>query len=141
MHKAQALLLSCIDFRFQKMMGDFMEVDEHALKSFDRVALAGGVKQLIHPDNKAIKDFILGQINISIKLHDPEAIYLMNHEDCGAYGANNSFAVHQEDLLATVKLLSQIYPQKKFRLLIATFNGIREISTEDNQTNMQFLLN
>ena len=131
MAKAQALLLSCIDFRFQKMIEDFMEIDQKALKAFDRVTIAGGVKQIVHPDNPAIKDFILSQINISIKLHDPESIYLMNHEDCGAYGINNDLAIHTEDLREAKKIIQEIYPHKTIKLFQATFEGVVEVDGSD----------
>ena len=40
---------------------------------------------------------VLSNINISLKLHDPDLIVLVNHEDCGAYGGSKKFASKEEE--------------------------------------------
>ena len=48
--------------------------------SYDCIAIAGGVK-----------DLPIEQIEVSIRLHQPKTIVLIQHEDCGAYGGSEKF--------------------------------------------------
>lgn len=100
MHICSSLLVSCIDFRVQRT------VEEWARKNlgegnYDRVALVGGVKN---------RDVILSQVDISVRLHQIKKVVLMNHEDCGAYGAEGTAEKHREDLRATADAIHATYP-------------------------------
>ncbi|MBI2017891.1 hypothetical protein HYS92_02465 [Candidatus Daviesbacteria bacterium] len=99
-HQTEGIIVTCIDFRFQKTINKW--ISQHIRpKIFDRVALAGGVKNL---------EVILGQIDIAVKLHHIKKVILINHEDCGAYGKESSPQKHAEDLKnARAKVLGK-YP-------------------------------
>jgi carbonic anhydrase len=86
-HTCKALVIHCIDFRFRKSLAEFLE--GRFGDSYDLVSVAGGVKRLVQDplDN----NFILEQVKISDKLHKPEVILLIQHEDCGAYGGSAAF--------------------------------------------------
>ena len=85
------------------------------LKSgFDRLALAGGVKNL---------PFVLDQVELSLKLHHIDEVYLINHEDCGAYGAEGTFAKHKNDLTFAKKIIKQKFPKLKIVPLYLKLNG------------------
>ncbi|MBI2124079.1 MAG: hypothetical protein HYU04_02500 [Candidatus Wildermuthbacteria bacterium] len=86
-HTCKALVIHCIDFRFRKSLAEFLEV--RFGDSYDLVSIAGGVKRLVQDplDN----NFILEQVKISDRLHKPEVILLIQHEDCGAYGGSVAF--------------------------------------------------
>lgn len=99
-HQCQAVVVTCIDFRFQEYIQKYL-AENFPSKSFDRVAWAGGVKDL---------SAILGQIEISHRLHHISWVVLINHEDCGAYGQEGTAEVHKRDLKnAAAKILGQ-YP-------------------------------
>src|SRR3989338_8887517 len=87
-HVCEALVVTCIDFRFQDFVNDWI-AKNIPLHSHDRVAFAGGVKNL---------EAILGQIEISHRLHHIKKVVLINHEDCGAYGPEGTPEKHTEDL-------------------------------------------
>ena len=87
-HTAQALVVTCIDFRLQEAINKWIS-ENFSPRTFDRVALAGGVKNL---------EVILGQIDIAIRLHHIKNVVLVNHEDCGAYGEAGTSEKHIEDL-------------------------------------------
>lgn len=127
-HKAKALVLSCIDFRFQKMIEDFIETDMRALRDYDHVAVAGAVRQLVNPVKPEFQEYLLEQIRISVSLHTPDVMYLINHEDCGAYGEDNSRETHESDLRNAYTLLKEKYPQLDIKLFIATFDGLVEVN-------------
>ena len=83
-HKCDALLITCIDFRFVKHIKNWTNFYfEH--KNYDHVSFAGSSKEL---------DTILRQIEISVKLHDAVEVVLVHHEDCGAYGKESTERRH-----------------------------------------------
>lgn len=99
-HQAEAIVVTCIDFRLQEAINKF--ISEHfAPKTFDRVALGGGVKNL---------DTILTQIDIAVRLHHIKKVVLVNHEDCGAYGAEGNPQKHAEDLRNATSRIKQQFP-------------------------------
>ncbi len=112
LHSCQAIVVTCMDFRFQNMIQKWTE--NHIKNGFDKVAIAGAVKDL---------EFVLSQIEISVRLHQTKEVYLINHEDCGAYGKENSFERHMSDLLKAKASISQRFPQLKIYLLYSKLDG------------------
>ena len=116
-HKAQALVIHCIDFRFQEIIQADLEHRELTGK-FDRISYPGASKNL-------------GQVKIasevSLKLHDPDQVLIYEHEDCAAYGENNSPEIHKENAEKLKVLLKELKPNLEVTFLIATFEGIREL--------------
>lgn len=82
-HTCKAVVVHCMDFRFQKALHRFFE--EQYSEGYDNIIAAGGVKDML--DNKE-NSFVLGQIRLSLQLHEPREIVLVQHEDCGAYGGS-----------------------------------------------------
>ena len=92
-HTCKYAVVTCIDFRFQEALEAW--INEHCGPgNYDRIALAGGVKSW---------DAIMDQLRVSKRLHMVETVILINHEDCGAYGAEGTFTRHQQDLQAAAK--------------------------------------
>ena len=97
-HNAESAVITCIDFRLQEYINHWIS-QNFPPKTFDRVALAGGVKNL-----EAIRE----QIEIAHRLHHIKKVVLINHEDCGAYGESGTPEKHAEDLkIAKEKIQSQ----------------------------------
>lgn len=97
---AEALVVTCIDFRIQEYINNWISQNFNP-KTFDRVALAGGVKNL---------DTILGQIDIAVELHHIKKVVLINHEDCGAYGDASTPERHAADLKNAKITIKEKYP-------------------------------
>ena len=115
-HTCDAIVVSCIDFRFQKYIRDWL--DKNLVnQTFDYVGFAGGVKDL---------PTILNQINISVKLHDVKKIILMNHEECGAYGVESTPQRHSSDLLKAKNEILKLYPNLNVQLYYLHLNGTFE---------------
>lgn len=106
-HQAEAVIVTCIDFRFQDYINKWI-AENFQSKTFDRVALAGGVKNI---------DIIMEQIDIAHRLHHIKKVVLINHEDCGAYGAAGTPEKHAEDLKNAASQIKQQYPN----LIIETY--------------------
>ncbi len=88
-HHCEAVVVHCIDFRFHDAIAKFLH-DE--LKSYDIIAIAGAGKHLTHAGSPERQKGLLEDIGISLRLHDPKQIIIINHADCGAYGGRVAFA-------------------------------------------------
>lgn len=111
-HFCQAIVVSCMDFRLRKYLNDW--TDRTITKGYDLVTIAGGVKNY---------SFVLEQIVISVKLHGTSEAYLINHEDCGAYGKAGTYKKHQKDLLFAKKIISERFPTLKIFLYYLKLDG------------------
>lgn len=106
-HECEAIVVTCIDFRLQSYIDKWIQ--EHLNPgSFDRVAWAGGIKNL---------DAVMGQIDISRSLHHIKKVILINHEDCGAYGQESTLEKHSEDLKTARIRINELYPD----LIVKTY--------------------
>lgn len=128
-HDCKALVLHCIDFRFRKYLNDFL--NSKFGNSYDLVAVAGGVKQLLvsrgrfseasvpNVKNRPGEDnFILEQLKISDRLHKPGLIVLIQHEDCGAYGGSvalGDFSTEQETQNAELEKAEALLKEQFFQ--------------------------
>lgn len=99
-HSCEAVIVTCIDFRFQEYINNWISENFHP-KSFDRVAIAGGVFDF---------DYVAKQIEISKRLHHIKKVVLINHEDCGAYGEAGTAEKHSADLKNATGKIKQQYP-------------------------------
>lgn len=94
-------MLSCIDLRLTDNLLEFLHFD-NLTNRYDHFALAGTslLTQVDHPDLKKLfdkkaldkmpghklwKQTWIDHLNIAIELHRIEDIYIIEHEDCGAY--------------------------------------------------------
>lgn len=115
-HKAEAVIVSCIDFRFQEYINNWI-AQNFQPKTFDRVAFGGGVKNL---------EIILEQCEIAKNLHQIKKAVFINHEDCGAYGAESTPERHAEDLKKAKEELSQLYPDLEISTYYLHLDGTFE---------------
>jgi len=88
MHTCDAIVICCIDFRFQKFIRRWTNKNLKG-KTFDLVGFAGATKNL---------KTVLKQIDISVRLHHIEKVILIHHEECGAYGEESTPGRHAKDL-------------------------------------------
>lgn len=115
-HTTNAIAVTCIDFRFQKFIGSWLH--EHIGEgNYDRVAWAGGVIELAS---------ILKQLEISVRLHQIKQVFLINHEDCGAYGASGTPEKHAQDLTNAKAEIIKRYPNLVINLYYLHLDGTFE---------------
>jgi carbonic anhydrase len=137
-HKATSCLISCIDFRIQESIFDWLK-QTHNLGKTDVIEVAGSSRDLVKPLKEADKEELLRNINISVQLHAPENIFVMDHQDCGGYAQDNTILPGlsaEEDLQKHIiylqkakTLLQKEFPTKKIKTLYVTLSGeITEIS-------------
>ena len=116
-HIAEGIVVTCIDFRLQEAINNWIS-QNFVPKTFDRVALGGGVKNL---------EVTLGQIDIAVKLHQIKKVVLVNHEDCGAYGEVGTHEKHVEDLKAAKDKVKKIYPNLEVEAYYLHLDGTFEL--------------
>lgn len=115
-HSCQAIVVTCMDFRLQEYINNWLG-QRFAPNTFDRVAFAGGVKNL---------DAILSQIEIARRLHHIKKAVLINHQDCGVYGDAGTPEKHAEDLKAASEKIKEIYPDLEIELYYLHLDGTFE---------------
>jgi carbonic anhydrase len=116
-HKCEGLIISCIDFRFVTRIRDYL-VENNLKDSYDLITVPGS--------SLNIKD-VVGSITTSFKLHQPSKVYIFDHEDCGAYGNDNSEDRHRENLKIAKKTISGINSKIEVRTFMVAFKGVEEI--------------
>jgi len=112
-HTCDAIVVFCIDFRFQKHLGKWLK-KTLGKKTYDFVGLAGSTKDL---------KIALKQIDIAAKLHKIKEAYLIHHENCGAYGNESTVERHTKDLQKAKKTVLKKYPDLNVSLYYARLDG------------------
>lgn len=113
-HKAEAIVITCIDFRFQEYINKWIEENFEA-KTYDRGAFAGATKNL---------DTILSQIEVAVRLHKIKKAVLINHEDCGAYGVEGNVDHHVRDLKMASKTIKERFPDLEVETYYLKLDGV-----------------
>lgn len=126
-HACNALVLTCIDFRFHNQLEKLLQ--DKVCQSFDLKTDAGAVKQLVS-GKAAVRDWILQNIEIARKLHQIKKVVLVNHRDCGAYGGDAAFAnhraqvnFHKNQLEEATKIIQEKFPDLKVETYFAELEG------------------
>jgi len=117
MHKAKLLAVYCIDLRFQKMIDSDVKKQAN-YGEFDRITWPGASIDLENVKKAA---------DASLKLHQPGEVVIYEHEDCGAYGEDNTFETHKRKAQKLENALKEKNPNLKVTLKIATFKGVKEL--------------
>ena len=115
-HHCEALVIHCIDFRFHEAIRDFLR-DKLGIKNYDLLTIPGAAKHFTAIGSTARREGLLEDIGISVRLHHPKEIILINHADCGAYGGRvacpdevSEEAMHRAALEEARSVISGQYP-------------------------------
>lgn len=122
--KADYCLILCIDYRIQQAFYEWIS-ENHLLGVSDIVEVAGSSRDLVKPLKIEDREALLRNLDISVKLHKPRNIFIFDHQDCGAYAADNTipgkqpldadFEAHKEYSAQARHLLEGIYPHINIR--------------------------
>lgn len=131
-HKAQALVQTCIDFRFRKALNDFIENDLN-LHSVDIKTDGGGIKKIV--EEGPIREWLFANYQIAFDLHGVERVILINHQDCGAYGGSKAFkglddemSSQETQLRHGVSVIRAKFPDKQIEAYLALLSPENEVS-------------
>ncbi|MDP3994115.1 MAG: carbonic anhydrase [Candidatus Doudnabacteria bacterium] len=136
-HTCQALIIHCIDFRFGKAIKKYLE-DQGLLGDIDIISVAGGVKNIVGPNEPSDAEFLMKQIETSKTLHDIKQVILMNHTDCGAYGGRKAFnsngeerEKHFSDLKDAETRILEKFPELEVKKVLAILTHENDIRFEE----------
>lgn len=128
-HNCTTLILACIDFRLLGYLNQFIK-KQKLQNNCDLLTIAGGARALARPVFEYEKQTILGQINLTSKLHNIKEVILINHQDCGAYGGakafnglKNELTQHKADMKKAEKVINKKYPKLKVRKFFMKLDG------------------
>jgi carbonic anhydrase len=105
-----------MDFRFREKLDAFLVDEGLDRDGVDVIRVAGSCYSLARPREPGDREFLLRQLEISARLHGIRQIYLVHHEDCGAYGDEDvtddadEVTMHARDLVSVRRLLEERFP-------------------------------
>lgn len=131
-NKADNCVIHCIDFRFQHIIEKWI-FDNDYLDDSDMIAIAGASRDFVKPIQPDHKTNWLRELNISLKLHNPKNIIVIEHQDCGGYATDNTIEsginkeqdleIHKNLGVKAKKELQYLYPDKNVRVLYVDLDG------------------
>ena len=128
-HQCRACILYCMDFRLHEHLTNFFASQKLDVDGADVIRVAGAAKSLVSPKEDRDKDFLLEMLQIAYDLHGVRQFYLINHEDCGAYGLENvadsdqELDTHRQDLRAAVSVLQDRFPDAEVSSYLMWLSG------------------
>ena len=135
MHKAKALVITCMDFRFQNAIRGYLKKNG-ILGDCDRIVIAGGSRDFVCPVKPQFSSYVWTQLELSLKLHDPKEVIVIDHQDCGGYAQDGKIPKgvskdkdekgHIKVFVKFKKLFNAKYPLKPIRFLNISLDGIIE---------------
>lgn len=138
--KAEALLLTCMDYRLIDDTERYMS--ERGLQNnYDQLILAGASLGAVTDSYPAWNQTFWEHLDISLQLHGIHTVILLDHRDCGAYKVilkedfaaepEREMTVHTEYLEKLTREIHEKYPQLLVETLLMNLEGeVEEIEVE-----------
>lgn len=120
-YQADACIISCFDFRFDAQLRKFLK--RRGVAVFDHVKIPGSVKAIAAPDRESDRDFVLGMLRTSLRLHRPSRLLLFAHNDCGAYPGVPADTV-AADVVKAAAYFANAEPSLQIENYFCDFDGI-----------------
>ena len=131
--KYKALVLSCMDPRFQHLVHNHLKKKKLSGK-YSAFTIAGAAVGVTHNKFKKWHKTFYDNLATSIKLHKIENLIVINHKDCGAakiangkkeFNTANEIKIHKNSFLKLKKEIKKRFPKLKLELnLISLENKI-----------------
>ena len=121
MKKYEAMVLSCIDPRFQPKVYKYLK-NKKLFGKYSSFTIAGAGIGVTHNKFKKWHKTFWDNLDVSIKLHKISRLIVINHKDCGAAKiANNKKKfnslierkIHNESFKNIKKIINKRYPYLK----------------------------
>ena len=121
MKKYEAMVLSCIDPRFQPKVYKYLK-NKKLIGKYSSFTIAGAGIGVTHNKFKKWHKTFWDNLDVSIKLHKISRLIVINHEDCGAakiVNNNKKFnsliekKIHKESFKNMKKIITKRYPYLK----------------------------
>ena len=126
MMKYKAMVLSCMDPRFQPKVFKYLKAKKLTGK-YSSFTIAGAAIGVTHKKFKKWHSTFIDNLSTSIKLHKIKKIIVINHKDCGAAKIVNGKKkfnsiienkIHRESFKKIKKILNNRFPSLKINFKI-----------------------
>ena len=126
MKKYEAMVLSCMDPRFQPKVYNYLKAKKLTGK-YSAFTIAGAAIGVTHKKFKKWHSTFIDNLSTSIKLHKIKKIIVINHKDCGAAKIVNGkkkfnsiieSKIHKESFRKIKKVLNSRFPTLKINFKI-----------------------
>ena len=122
--KYKAMVLSCMDPRFQHLVHNYLKKKKLAGK-YSAFTIAGAAVGVTHNKFKKWHNTFYDNLATSIQLHKIEKLIVINHKDCGAakivngkkaFNTTNEQKIHKESFFKLKKEIKKRFPNLKVEL-------------------------
>jgi len=129
--KYKAMVLSCIDPRFQKYVYNYLKKKKLTGK-FSAFTIAGAAVGVTHNKFKKWHKTFYDNLGTSIQLHKIEKLIVINHKDCGAakiangkkeFSPVNEKKIHKESFSKIKKQIKKKFPKLKVELNLISLDS------------------
>ena len=128
--KFKAMVLSCIDPRFQPLVYNYLKKKKLNGK-YSAFTIAGSAIGVTHDKFKKWHSVFIENLSTSIKLHKIEKLIVINHTDCGAakiangkkeFNSLNEDKIHKVSFNKLKKIVKKKFPKLKIDLNLMSIN-------------------
>jgi carbonic anhydrase len=128
--KYKAMVLSCMDPRFQPIVYNYLK-KKKLIGKYSAFTIAGSAIGVTASKFKKWHKTFWDNIDTSIKLHKIKKLIVINHRDCGAakiingkkeFNRANEIKIHKNSFLKLRKLFRKKYPKLTIELKLISLN-------------------
>ena len=129
--KFKAMVLSCIDPRFQPLVYNYLKKKKLTGK-YSAFTIAGSAIGVSHNKFKKWHSVFIENLSTSIKLHKIEKLIVINHTDCGAakiangkkeFNSLNEDKIHKVSFNKLKIIVKKKFPKLKIDLNLISLNN------------------
>ena len=129
--KFKAMVLSCMDPRFQQLVDNHLKKKKLTGK-FSAFTIAGAAVGVTHNKFKKWHKTFYDNLGTSIQLHKIEKLIVINHKDCGAakiangnkeFSPVNEKKIHKESFFKIKKQIKKRFPKLKVELNLISLDS------------------
>ncbi len=128
--KYRAMVLSCIDPRFQPVVYNYLK-RKKLIGKYSAFTIAGSAIGVTAPKFKKWHKTFWDNLETSIKLHKIEKLIVINHRDCGAariingkknFNKSNELSIHKISFIKLKKKFKNKYPNLNIETKLISLN-------------------
>ena len=126
----KAMVLSCIDTRFQPIVYNYLK-KKKLMGKYSAFTIAGSAVGVTANRFKKWHKVFWENFDTSVKLHNIKKLIVINHRDCGAakiingkkeFSSINETKVHKTCFQKLKKIFKKKYPKLKIELKLVSLN-------------------
>ncbi len=129
--KFKAMVLSCIDPRFQNLVHNYLK-KKKLIGKYSAFTIAGAAVGVTHNKFKKWHKTFYDNLGTSIQLHKIEKLIVINHKDCSAakiangkkkFSPANEKKIHKDSFSKIKKQIKKRFPKLKVELNLISLDS------------------